>query len=90
MSKRVYKFVSAGHGISNLRNRRLKLSAVDDLNDPFDLCPIDTTDPVISNAVDAVITHFRKNAAILCFSRNWDNLALEPLWRFAYWNLFGF
>jgi len=76
MSKRVYKFTSANHGISNLKNTRLKLSTVDDLNDPFDLCPIDTTDPVISNAVDAVITHFRQTAAILCFSRNWDNLLL--------------
>jgi hypothetical protein len=76
MSKRVYKFTSADHGISNLKNTRLKLSTVDDLNDPFDLCPIDTTDPVISKAVEAVITHFRQTTAILCFSRNWDNLLL--------------
>ncbi|HCC56146.1 MAG TPA: hypothetical protein DEQ47_02580 [Solibacterales bacterium] len=76
MSKRVYKFTSADHGISNLLNTRLKLSTIDDLNDPFDLCPIDTTDPVISNAMDAVITHFRQTTAILCFSRNWDNLLL--------------
>lgn len=76
MSKRVYKFTSAQHGISNLQNKRLKLSTIDDFNDPFDLCPLDTTDPVISNAVDAVIAHFRKTAAILCFSRNWDNLLL--------------
>jgi hypothetical protein len=76
MSKRVYKFTSARYGISNLQNRRLKLSTIDDLNDPFDLCPLDTTDPAISSAVDAVITHFRQTAAILCFSRNWDNLLL--------------
>jgi hypothetical protein len=76
MSKRVYKFTSARYGICNLQNKRLKLSTIDDLNDPFDLCPIDTTDPVISKAVDAVITRFRQMAAILCFSRNWDNLLL--------------
>ncbi len=76
MSKRVYKFTSAHYGICNLQNKRLKLSTIDDLNDPFDLCPIDTRDLVISNAVDAVITHFRQTAAILCFSRNWDNLLL--------------
>jgi hypothetical protein len=76
MSKRVYKFTSADHGISSLQNSRLKLSTVDDLNDPFDLRAIDTTDPVISNAVDALITHFRQTEAILCFSRNWDNLLL--------------
>jgi Protein of unknown function (DUF2971) len=76
VSKRVYKFISAQYGISNLQNKRLKLSTIDDLNDPFDLCPIDTTDPAISNAVDAVISHFRQKCAILCFSRNWDNLLL--------------
>ena len=76
MSKRVYKFTSAHYGICNLENKRLKLSTIDDLNDPFDLCPLDTTDPVISTAVDAVITHFRQTTAILCFSRNWDNLLL--------------
>jgi hypothetical protein len=76
MGKRVYKFTSAQHGISNLQKRRLKLSTINDLNDPFDLCPLDTTDPAISHAVDALITHFRKTAAILCFSRNWDNLLL--------------
>jgi hypothetical protein len=76
MSKRVYKFTSAQYGISNLQNKRLKLSTIDDLNDPFDLVPLDTTDPAISNAADSVIAHFKKTTAILCFSRNWDNLLL--------------
>lgn len=76
MSKRVYKFTSAKYGISNLQNKRLKLSTIDDLNDPYDLCAIDITDPAVDNAVNAVIAHFRKTTAILCFSRNWDNLLL--------------
>lgn len=76
MSKHVYKFTSAQYGIGNLQNKRLKLSTIDDLNDPFDLCPLDTTDPAIEAAVDAVIAHFRRTAAIVCFSRNWDNLLL--------------
>jgi hypothetical protein len=76
MSKRVYKFTSARYGISDLQNKRLKLSTIDDLNDPFDLCPLDITDPAIRAAVDAVIGHFKRTAAILCFSRNWDNLLL--------------
>src|SRR5258708_5519997 len=76
MRKRVYKFTSAQYGISNLEKKRLKLSTIEDLNDPFDLCPLDTTDPVVSQAADAVSAHFRKETAILCFSRNWDNLLL--------------
>jgi len=76
MSKRVYKFTGAQYGISNLEKKRLKLSTVDDLNDPFDLCPLDTTNPVISEAAEALTLHFRETTAILCLSRNWDNLLL--------------
>jgi hypothetical protein len=37
MSKRVYKFTSARHGIDNVNNKRIKLSTIDDLNDLNDL-----------------------------------------------------
>jgi hypothetical protein len=77
MGKRVYKFTSAKHGISNLQNRRLKLSTIYDLNDPYDLCPLDTTDPEISQRLNNALNDFRnKKTGILCFSRNWDNLLL--------------
>ena len=76
MSKRVYKFTSADHGISNLENRRVKLSTIDELNDPFDLCSVDTTDPLLRSLVDANVQNFRGKLGILCFSRNWDNLLM--------------
>lgn len=74
MSKRVYKFTCAQYGICNLQNKRLKLSTIGDLNDPFDLCPLDTADPRISDAANTLTAHLKKTAAILCFSWNWDNL----------------
>lgn len=76
MSKRVYKFVSAQYGISDLRERRLKLSTIDDLNDPFDLYSIDTTDPRIAHAVTTSVAEFKRSIGLLCFSKNWDNLLL--------------
>jgi hypothetical protein len=76
MSKRVYKFLSAQNGVRNLKNRRLKLSTVDDLNDPFDLCSVDMTDDRIEFALTQTIASFRGNTGLLCFSRNWDNLLL--------------
>lgn len=76
MTKRVYKFLSAQNGIGNLENRRLKLSTLDDLNDPFDLASIDTTDERINTALTALITDFRGRIVLLCFSRNWDNLLM--------------
>ncbi|MBZ5596607.1 MAG: DUF2971 domain-containing protein [Acidobacteriia bacterium] len=76
MGKRVYKFLKAEHGRSSLKNRRLKVSTIDDLNDPFDLCSIDTTDPRIEAAVEELIRSFKGRTGLLCFSRNWDNLLL--------------
>jgi hypothetical protein len=76
MSKRVYKFTGAEYGISNLHNKRLKLTTIKDMNDPFDLCPLDTSNPAVSNAADVLISQFWNTKAILCFSRNWDNLLL--------------
>lgn len=34
---RVYQYMSAEHALQNLKNRRLKVSLLDDLNDPFEL-----------------------------------------------------
>jgi hypothetical protein len=76
MPKRVYKFTNAKYGISNIRDRRLKLSTIDDLNDPFDLAPLDTTDPEIRRAQEDLVVFYRKRIGLLCFSRNWDNLLL--------------
>ena len=76
MSKRVYKFISAKHGISDLKDRRLKLSTIDDLNDPFDLYAIDTTDPQMAYAVTKSVAQLKENTGLLCFSRNWDILLL--------------
>jgi hypothetical protein len=76
MRKRVYKFISAEFGIADLKDRRLKVTTIDDLNDPFDLYAIDMTDPWIADAVTISVAQLKKDKGLLCFSRNWDNLLL--------------
>lgn len=76
MTKRVYKFMKAEHAIGSLQKKRLKLSTIEDLNDPFDLCPLDTSHSQIAAALDALTAPFKETRAVLCFSRNWDNLLL--------------
>ena len=76
VTKRVYKFAAAQYGLSDLQNRRLKVSTVDDLNDPFDLCSLDTSNPEVAAALNALTVHFKQTTGLLCFSRNWDNLLL--------------
>ena len=76
MSKRVYKFRSAFYGLLDLEHRHIKLATIDDLNDPFDLASVDTTDPRVNSLLSTHIEHFRGNYGLLCFSRNWDNLLM--------------
>jgi hypothetical protein len=71
MPTRLYKSMAAQYAISSLHNRRLKISTIDDLNDPFDLLSIDTTDPGVDRAVKPHVRY-----GLLCFSRNWDNLLM--------------
>jgi len=76
MSQRLYKFMPTLYGLDNLAKRRLKISTIDALNDPFDLAAIDTTDPKIDQLLELHITGLRGRRGILCFSRNWDNILL--------------
>jgi hypothetical protein len=76
MSKRIYKYLSARYAIDDLQRRRVKVSTIDELNDPFDLGPIDTTHPQIEKALTEMVAAFRASSGILCFSRIWDNILL--------------
>jgi hypothetical protein len=82
MSKRVYKYLTAEYALDDLDKGRLKVSTVDELNDPFDLAAFDTTHPEADQVYSAFVQHFRKTAGLLCFSRNWDNILL--------WSHYGF
>jgi Protein of unknown function (DUF2971) len=76
MHMRVYKFLSASNALDDLEKRRIKISTIDELNDPFDLTALDTTDPGVEIAVGELVKWFRKTKGMLCFSRNWDNILL--------------
>jgi Protein of unknown function (DUF2971) len=76
MSQRFYKFTCAKYGISSLRDRRLKKTTIDELNDPFDHYAIDTTDSDMSFAVTAMVAEHKRDIGIICLSRNWNNLLM--------------
>ena len=68
---RVYKFYPAKWGREALSKRRLKVSTIDGLNDPFEYFSLDLGD----KSVRAWATQFRKivsqDKGIISFSRNW-------------------
>jgi hypothetical protein len=73
---RLYHFTKAKHAFDNLRNRRLKIAQLDDLNDPFELKSVNLCDPVHAQAFDGTDTRegFKAEMArrygVLCFSED--------------------
>lgn len=71
--QRAYHFVSLAHGMDNLRRRRLKISRLDDLNDPFELWAIAQPDRRVRQALRATKEQMASGYGLLCFSLDWHN-----------------
>jgi hypothetical protein len=70
---RAYKFLNAEFGLKSLREKRLKQSRINDLNDPFELRPYDMTDPALRQAVLQTRDQIHENRGVLCFSADWND-----------------
>jgi hypothetical protein len=68
---RVYKFLDAHFAIKSLYEKRLKISKIDDLNDPFDLTPFDLSDPKNRWATESMRQQLTLGRGLLCFSASW-------------------
>jgi hypothetical protein len=70
---RVYKFLCCKFGLKSLREKRLKISTVDDLNDPYELLPFDRTDERIRRGVHNARETWAATRGVLCFSSEWKD-----------------
>lgn len=70
---RVFHFVNEEFGLEDLRRRRLKISTLKELNDPFDLFGIDLSDEDLRRAFRLMKDELSVNRCRLCFSRDWHN-----------------
>jgi hypothetical protein len=68
---RAYKFLDSHFGLTALREKRLKQSHVEELNDPFELLPCDLTDPAIRNTFLQTRENINKARVVVCFSEHW-------------------
>jgi hypothetical protein len=73
---RVYHFLSAEHALDDLQRKRIKLSEIDKLNDPFELWCVAHGDRKIRAALRAYKTEMAQRFGLLCFSRGWHNPVL--------------
>lgn len=70
---RVYHFIGEKFGLEAVGLRRLKISRIDLLNDPFELMAGTQTDRLSRMAMRTLRDAWAKHMGILCFSRDWHN-----------------
>lgn len=69
----VYHFIDAQYGIEALRNRRLKISRIMELNDPFEFLAVDLSDRDFRKVIEETKAELSKTNGILCFCKTWTH-----------------
>ena len=70
---RVYHFISDEFGLKDLKERRLKIARITELNDPFEFLSVDLSDRDLRRAMKDTKEELSKSNGLLCFSKNWKN-----------------
>jgi len=70
---RVYHFLSTCYAMDDLKYGRLKISRLEDLNDPFELLAIRCTDKECVKKIEKMKLMLDNEHGVICFSRNWSN-----------------
>ncbi|WP_018276551.1 DUF2971 domain-containing protein [Teredinibacter turnerae] len=70
---RVYYYTAEEFALSNIVNQRIKVSLLDELNDPYEFLGIDVSDPEFRAAMKSGRDLVAKRAGVICFSKSWQN-----------------
>src|ERR1700690_2518983 len=70
---RVYKFLDAQYGLKSLSEKRLKISTLNDLNDPFELLPYELSNPMHRMVMRLTLNQMTAQFGLLCFSSDWKD-----------------
>ena len=73
---RLYKFLTIQYALQDIRERRIKISGINDLNDPFELIPCDLSDPDKREALLNMRDKLSGNRGLVCLARGWTNPVL--------------
>jgi len=69
---RVYKFLEEKWALDDIREHRIKISEIHDLNDPYELLPYDLSDADRRRELLCARDQINKRG-VLCFSRRWSS-----------------
>lgn len=70
---RVYNLNSAAYSLQNIERKRLKISTLKDLNDPYELKSVQLGNQATRRAMTEFRDKFHQRYGLLCFSRTWHN-----------------
>jgi hypothetical protein len=70
---RVYHFLNEEFGLLAVKNRRLKISRFNSLNDPFEMAAPAGATQAERNAYREALAKFNNDHGLLCFSKSWHN-----------------
>jgi len=70
-SRRVYKFLKSDDALWDIRQQKLKISEICDLNDPFELAPFDLSDPEFRKTLLKSRDELNANRGMVSCSRVW-------------------
>ena len=73
---RVYHLLSAENGVSDIALKRIRISRVRDLNDPFELLAAKLDNKFHRKGLRDWRTEFNEGNGLLCFSKSWENPVL--------------
>lgn len=73
---KLYHFVSAAHGLKDIRERRLKIAQIDKLNDPFEFLGAELSTIDKRKRLRKLKTELSEKRGLICFSKNWHNPVL--------------
>jgi len=71
-----YHFLSALNAVDNLKERRIKISRLEDLNDPFELMWMELPDKEDRKAFRKAKKNISAEYGVICFSKDWSNPVL--------------
>lgn len=70
---RLYHFIPTKWGIVALKNRRLKIGIINELNDPFEFLGWNSQRHDVRAILNSEKSKLNKHFGIVCFSRKWTN-----------------
>ena len=73
---RVFHFLNKSHALDDIRKRRLKVSILNDLNDPFEFLFVVQSDPQLRASFQRFKDSFSEKYGLICFSLKWANPVL--------------